>query len=104
VVSATSSAVFYLPNQHDEPLSIDAIVDAILAGTLSREALVAPEMWLEPPGESGWIRAGEIPEVRSRLRERELRVVDGAYKSSPRGAVEFGESVMMVVPSSSSKK
>jgi hypothetical protein len=97
--------VFYLRDQ-EEPLTVDAIVEAIFDGTMTRETLVAPEMWFESPGESGWMKAGEIPAVRQRLRDGELRVVDGAYKSTPRATprrsgaepsgIDYGESVMMV--------
>jgi hypothetical protein len=86
--------IFYLRDQ-EEPLSVEAIVEAIFNGTITRETLVAPEMWFESPGESGWMKAGDIPAVRQRLRDGELRVVDGAYKSTPR-AIDYGESVMMV--------
>lgn len=100
--------VFYLYDQtgtHEDPLTPETIAAAIRAGTLAPDTLLAPEIWFESKGKSGWMRAGEIPEVKLLLerdrRGTDLEMVEGAFKTTPLG-VAYDESVLVIGPTKKS--
>lgn len=84
---------------HRGPLSTEALVQAVRARVVARDARVSPETWFEPPGASGWKHLDEVPEIFDLLSATsagDLRVVDGAFTSNRLGTPEFGATVMMV--------
>lgn len=85
--------------KHRGPLAIEDLVGEIRAKRIAEDAWVAPELWFEAAGTSGWQRAADVPEIQRALAARsagDLRVVEGAFTSNRLGSPEFGATVMMI--------
>ncbi len=88
--------VYRHEGQHLGPLTTEAVVEQILAGTLGTD------VWIAAPGGPRWLRALEVPIIAQlidgqptrRRRDSGLRIVPGAHASMPTAI--FGSTVMMV--------
>ncbi|CAN5925822.1 hypothetical protein BH11MYX4_BH11MYX4_07040 [soil metagenome] len=89
--------------QHDGdplgPWSTDAVAEAMLAGKLAPDVLVAA------PGGARWLRALDVPVIarlvegiptRPRRRDSGLRLVTGGFTAADDGQPQFGSTMMIV--------